>query len=227
VGCILIDIQDFTTFTEVDASGVLSQTSSKATFTNMLTRRPPSVYIYKDYGEGYFGLNFIHDFTIYISDMNSYGLIGVYGLLNIVGSVYSSSDIMIDIYAPYGANPIIRFTLDPTKNCTFSVLQLRYIRIIRDAATLTMEIYSDAERTALISTLSTTISATNTYRYLSTSSNAIDNSYYAPASGYIESLGFYEEVPSIIYSNYTSRDRFFNTAGSKTTRRIIKYIFTF
>jgi hypothetical protein len=203
-------LTDFTTFTEVDPQEVLSQTTNRATHTHMLTRfdteRYPNhiTYLYKDFGVGYFGLNFIHEFAMIYPSNPPYATIDAYTLFipySIGNSFYFAVEpedytggmgVMVDFYKPYNEAGLLRINF-ASNQVPMVAGDITYIRITRNLGEAVIETYSDADMTLLLGSATATIPADEVYRYMYATATTHDGwgGYRSYVTGYIENIKLY------------------------------------
>jgi len=206
-------LTDFTTFTEVDPQEVLSQTATRATYTHMLTRfdtaRFPNhiTYLHKDFGVGYFGLNFIHEFAMVFPSNPPYAAIDDYTLFipySVGNSFYFAGEkedytggmgIMVDFYQPYYTTGLLRINFT-SGQVPIMVIGITYVRITRNLGEAKIETYSDSDMTLLLGSATTVIPADETYRYMYATATTHDGwgGYRSYVTGYIEHVKFYSYV---------------------------------
>jgi hypothetical protein len=212
--------EDFTTYTEVDTQGFLSQTASKATFT-ALGRRVAVAYLYSDKGAAHFAGDFEHLLTVYISaaDSNSacifnalstgigdwgqlyssaYKTVGFRWFENSGSKAYrlsemcGSSTIYTDEYAHADNVGNVRY------------IKFKRVESVGTYGTLYAYIYSDAEMTSLLDTLSLALHSKEDYRYCYvTSGHYTDGSPDYFCTGYVENLDL-QEAAAPTQKVYTS-----------------------
>jgi len=167
---------DFTTFTEVDPSSDLTVTSDTIEIDSMT--RGVAAGIYKDFGAGYFTgdftFNWRFDFTLGVgrySATSIFALTPVYSLTRdnrdnastgfdiYIGTSHENTEI-ITILADWVTNSADQTNTgyDPPKSFWYT--------LTRSGTTITLQIYTDASRTALYDTLSINNGAAPAYRYL-------------------------------------------------------------
>lgn len=87
-------ISDFTTYTEIDPTNVLTVTPSRVTASNM--RRDADVYVYLDMGINGISGDFAYTFDFEAITIHSYGFAGLLSLSNDLGDL-SSQDYRINV----------------------------------------------------------------------------------------------------------------------------------
>jgi len=207
-------LTDFTTFTEVDPQEVLSQTATRATYTHMLTRfdtaRFPNhiTYLYKDFGVGYFGLNFTHEFAMVHPLNPPYASIDAYTLFipySVGNSFYFAGEVedytggmgvMVDFYRPYYSAGLLRINMASSQVPMVAgpaLGHITYVRITRNLGEAKIETYSDSDMTLLLGSATTVIPADETYRYVYATATTHDGwgGYRSYITGYIEHVKFY------------------------------------
>lgn len=198
--------QDFTTFTETDAGGKLTVTSTKIDIANLLDSDVGKVY--KDMGANHFDGNFEHLVEMYMNSATTTGYrFWAWGLANITtlqesspGTQYLSSPLYRE-----GATDVRVLIRDVgSQQGVFSLSQntLYYVKIKRDEAvgtygTAYVYVYSDSARTSLIGSNSILIAnAKYDFRYLygMTGFNAEAGTF--TTSGYVQNLDIQEAAPA-------------------------------
>jgi len=168
-------LEDFTTYTEVDPNSDITIIANEIDVDTM--RRDVEAGVYKDDGISYFG-DLTHLFDSSWDAADNQGLVGVWGLSNgpyrtiqemgdadegLVVSYYNNSGNFQVYLIDYGVWP------DPAgvdyHDFGGAPPGLYYYEISRSGTAATLNIYSDAERTVLVDTLSI-ICALTVYRYL-------------------------------------------------------------
>lgn len=205
--------EDFTTYTESDADGVLSQTTTKATFTN--ADYHADTYLYKDYGVAHFNASFRFnlDFraTAIASSLSTYNLFGLSNYLGTQNALDNANRPFLGVGIQDWNNgtqkyPFLLFEQKPGGSgfyydySTFSFdlnttyyLQIFYDSTVGTYGTIYCYVYSsDADRTAgtnVIDTMTVTLHEAPSFRYLYafqiyTNNGATTND----VSGYVENL---------------------------------------
>lgn len=184
---------DFTTFTEVDPDNRWTNTSTRCTVTT--ADRDETDYDYYDYGGGYFGSTWEHNFTIRITSTDDGGLVYLYaqsneldewgGLTNGIGVYFAieggGSQLAISLRDRTGAS-------DTYYNTGHDGTKIYYMNLNRTDTTLILQIYNDSARTDLDDTLTITmVDLSYRYLYAGTTVDTGDSGY--SISGYIEYLG--------------------------------------
>jgi len=166
-----VALEDLTTYTEVDQNGDITMTSSKADYVSL--DRNAISYVYKDFGVGNFS-NFDIDFEFYIDQGAPQGVAVLCALSNTIGTLQDM------ITANDGLQV---FAYNNTNNLAISIRDwsgagaddyivgggttggVYYSTFSRSGTTLTLTMYSDANRTAVIGTMPITCETT-AKRYL-------------------------------------------------------------
>ena len=187
-------IEDFTTYTEVDASARLTVTASKATAAN--ADRDIDVYLYDDKGvNNYNAINI--NFEIRQETASLLFAFGGMGLT--VSTVDSNSGWgTADIYVHMieGASDAATVRLWRGNNVasdqfTAVTATVYYCTLLRTSGsdTVTLEIYSDSGRTTLLDTLSVAGFGTGTkYRYLYGFANNNDGTAVRDWDGFVQNM---------------------------------------
>lgn len=196
-------LADFTTFTETGYWPfiVTTKTATKASFKDMMTRfnvnsNPSWIgYLYKDFGEGFFGLNFIHEFSLpWLS--NLYAFYIPYSICNTfywAGGGQPLNGINIDCYKGSGVAARLRINF-ASSQVDMNALDGTYVRITRNSGLVTMELFSDAGMTTSIGSTTYSISDSETYRYMYVNATGWDDwgGYQSQITGYIENSYLYD-----------------------------------
>lgn len=165
--------EDFTTFTEVDGSGVLTVTPSKITGVNV--DRDLDAYVSKDKGvDNYNKIDINFELFMDSASVDNTETNGAIALtVSAVGDItnFGTSDIVVISREFSGPNTIRLWRGNKVAEDTFtmSLDTIYYCTLLRTANsdTVTVEIYSDSDRTTLLDTLSLSGFGTGTkYRYL-------------------------------------------------------------
>ena len=189
--------EDFTTYTKVEPDSIFTITASRVTCVDL--DRDIDAYVYDDKEAGHFG-DFEHKFTTFgdESECAQGSVMMAWILANAVGTGKN-----LDPQISFWLNKLetgFRYTLRQNdggwtyQNWDDTTVgdQTRYITIKRDGTTLTAKIYSDAERTDLLHTLTLTV-VTTTFRYIYVPSSYNANNPNMDFDGYIENLDLQEE----------------------------------
>ena len=162
--------ENFSTYTEVDEGDDITVTSSKVQWVNM--NRNVTSYVYKDFGAGHFG-DLTHDITVQFNSSNNIAHFLWWGLGNKIDDLsgfWSTGGVESLMCSGYQNSGTYVFYARSgsgfgTDNCNISANTPYYCTVTRAGTTMTVEIYTDAEKTSLFDTLSITCTAT-TLRYL-------------------------------------------------------------
>lgn len=182
------DYEDFTTFTEVDIGADRIQKTAR--HVDHLAYRNETTYLYKDYGAAYFG-NFTHKIKVKAVNSSSNALSIPWVLANDLGDVkaladasktylgfylYHDGDLAIVLEEGYNGEAYYDVNAGG-----FDYDEWAYIKIVKNGASIDAYLYSDAEYTTLVDTLSLTLQANHTFRYLYAGNtyNSGDNLYLA------------------------------------------------
>jgi len=162
-------LENFTTYTEVDEDSDITITANKIAVDTI--RRDAISYVRKDRGVGHFG-DFEHLIKGTCISANEYHNTGFWALTNgyttIKQMTTNSSGISLSFRTgDEETNQIYLsdYTVEGTDIFIFEFDTLYYCTIQRSGTSLTCKIYSDANRTILLDTLSLVCSIT-TYRYI-------------------------------------------------------------
>lgn len=203
-------LEDFTTYTKVDPNSKFSVSANSITYTGLLNSE--SAYIYKDAGINHFAADFTHLVdAIYTSAAGASTLVGNWAITNDIGTLdviegAGKSALYAFLYTVVGVsrNIYIKENDNGTKYSTSypdsAPPQNRYFKIIRNESvgtygTIYLYIYSDADRTNLLSTLSIALhTSKKDYRYV----YAVQSDYYPSftgnTTGYMNNLDLGEAV---------------------------------
>lgn len=175
-------VEDFTTYTEVDPNSKVAPLSTEIQVRAL--QKNQIAYVYDDKGVDHFDGDFEHLITIVpISGDTGNALSLTWVLSNYVGTQQDHADTSQSyLYVQHNNNHstnerrIVLGEVDSgsatAESYVFVPLDTKYLKIVRDEAvgtygTLYCYIYSDAERTTLITTLSVTLnSSKKDFRYL-------------------------------------------------------------
>ena len=188
-------IEDFTTYTEVDANNKLTVISNRATGADV--DRDEDVYLYKDFGAAFFD-NLDVNFELYIAAGSTGSGLGGIAISNTVGSMqgFASTDMSAVITETGGgAHQIFlyRGNAVANDNYTGSANTLYYCTLERSsgADTVYLKIYSDLARATLLDTLSVSGFSTTTYRYAYGFVNKNSTGSGQNFDGYTQNLSFF------------------------------------
>ena len=177
--------EDFTTYTEVDPNNHISVEAKKITHQAF---RNESAYVYKDFGENYFG-DFTHKLEVQSDYYQAYGSGVAWMLANDIGDALTLKNnnktaVNITLYRDGSGNRYImlREIYQGEYNQAYwtgaEANTKYYLTVKKQGTSLTLEIYSDAERTNLLKTLSVTLHGDWKFRYLYGCSTLNDGSSY-------------------------------------------------
>ncbi|KKL04821.1 hypothetical protein LCGC14_2612220, partial [marine sediment metagenome] len=195
--------EDFTTYTESDVLGRLSQTSTRSTITAM---QPDDnqTWLQNDKGAGFFSGNFSHKFTLRIDSFSAFIWQAVWGITNnlddIQGIIDNSQDgLFIELLGQ--TNRIIEATEvnagsrsgtasgSPLSSSTTYYLTVERDESVGSFGTLSVRVYSNAARTSLVSSSTLTLNVANDFRYIfAPLSYDRTGGEVGPFSGYVEDL---------------------------------------
>ncbi len=208
--------EDFTTYTEVDEDGdVVVDSAVKVTWTTM--RRDAETYLDKDYGAAHFG-DFVATFAITVTDVEagdatSASILGLCALSNAIGVMDDLNDVDLlavnmqqnqatdDQYGFYIRQydgGVSQFIEGSTLNFHTTAEGTIYLTFSRSGATVSLSVYSDADRTNLLYLYTTAVASLDTYRYIHAFSNwgrDVDPANHQ--SGYLENLDIGEPGPVV------------------------------
>jgi len=185
-------MEDFTTYTEVDANSKLTVIATKATGFN--ADSDEDIYLYKDKGADHFDALDI-DFALFIeadSGVNAY--CGV-AITNTIGTIQGFASTDLAVVAQEAAGPawsirLVRGAVVAEDFYTCSSNTLYYCTLSRTAGsdTATVKIYSDAARTSLVDTLSLSGFSTTKYQYIYGFVNRNNSGTGTDFRGYVQYL---------------------------------------
>jgi hypothetical protein len=170
--------QDFTGYTEVDPASRLTVTLDTVTFAD-LHRTDGVTYISKDFGAGFFSGNFKHRFRFKVTSFEQYG--GGW-LWRLCADPASQTNGDLEISTGYPSSGNYRMQLaedghdgdnwDTADTPSYAVNTDYYVEVERSGSTLTAKYYSDAYST-LVETLTVTLNAVTSLRYLALATNIV------------------------------------------------------
>lgn len=191
-------VQDYTTYTEVDPSSDFTVTTDRIDVDSCLSRSTLQAYIYKDFGEAYFKGD--EDFKCNLTITNAHGgttaqqysLMYIAGFTNNVDTIYderSNNKLAVNAYQnEVGSwsilareyNSGVQGGNDQATGLTNGATY--YLTVFKDAdvgsyGTVYVYIYSDANRTTLVDTLTATLSERHDFRYFYVASTFNDNGW--------------------------------------------------
>lgn len=197
-------IENFTTYTEEDTNNKLTVAAAKAEGADV--DRDEDVYLYKDRGADHFDALDI-DFELYVASTSVYGGFAGIAIANTVGSIndFAATDIACVIYESedppnlYCQVYLVRGNFVDTDQVPVSTINhntIYYCTMSRDAGndTVTLKIYSDAERTVEVDTLTVSGFGVTKYQYVYGFINRNDGNSNYDFDGYVENLDLKEVV---------------------------------
>jgi len=188
--------EDFTTYTEDDTPGVLTVTTNKVGAA--AAQKTYSTYrVYKDYGTDHFGATLQHDYKwTGTAESGTTPILLQWAVSNVIeGGDYWNSH---DSQAVSGArtdNLFVLFGYETndvdTFSCTFAATY--YLTAERTGeTTMQLRVYSDADRTSLLNTMSVPLVSGRCFRYVF-GTNCFDGAgTYAAITGDMENLDLNE-----------------------------------
>ena len=196
-------LTDFTTFTKVGywPHAVTSVTSDRLDFSSVLTRfngytHPDWIgYFYKDFGEGFFGLNFIHEFSMPWL-FETYAFYFPYSICNRFRwaghPILPPNGIEIDCYKGFSVAARLRINF-ASPQVDLNMWGETYVRVTRNLDLVTVETFREAAKINLIGTTSYTIPANETYRYMYIAATGWDDYgiYQEQIKGHIQNVYLY------------------------------------
>lgn len=164
--------EDLTTYTEVDPNSRLSLSASEldVNFTK-LNRNDPATYLYKDFGENYFHLDDLKiNFVTSVTDYTNYGAESQ-GVANDIGATADwINPYLIVRWYKSDSGVLYLKLIGCGINTGYSALPdtTYYLTLQEKDGTVYLYIYSNSNRTNLITTLSGTpnVPVTQSFRYL-------------------------------------------------------------
>jgi len=184
--------EDFTTWTEVDPGGHLSQTATRATYTDLPDNA--EAYLYKDYGANYFSGDFAHAFDLRVSASSSPSDYFIY-MLSLQGNGLSTgNDADINLFVEkvdattyfIGLGDYAGSTGNQTGNLDMGTTY--YLVLKRESTTYTLEVYQDSNRQSLLESISIDPGVATAFQYLYTTGTFDMGGAGDTQSGYIENL---------------------------------------
>lgn len=204
--------EDFTTYTEVDEGNDITVIASRVSFDTMACKDVDS-YVYKDKDPGHFDGDFEHLTTLYVDQGSAWGIFVLWGLANLVGEFKGIDDGGGDFlglqWQGNGSNDRLRLlecvagTLynDPysTSEDTAYYTKIKRVEAEGVHGTFYCYVYSDANRTNLLDTLSLTLHEKEDFRYIYALSSWIGVGS-EPVTGYVENFDL-QEIISLVLSD--------------------------
>lgn len=197
-------IEDFTTWTEIDSNSHLSQTSSRASFTGLAYNE--DAYLYKSYGAGFFNGDFIHHLTIEVTSVtstNTYLLL--YALSNSPADrshiILETDMIIVSFRRKAGSKNEFRlrgcYDGESIVSDTYegALATPYYCTLSRIDSDVTFKMYSDSERTVLVTTMAIALAGVSSFQYITTTGSNSGSVYTYAGTGYVENLDL-----GIVYS---------------------------
>jgi hypothetical protein len=199
--------EDLTTYTEVDPATYISKTTTRVDWTNL--PRNVDAYLYKDKGDAHFSGDFEHLLTTLYDAGQQYSAVGCWCLANILDdacAVAAADGLFLQLS---GRSTYFQLELyeyldgvaysDISSQLAFDTPY--YVKIKRDEnvgdhGTLYAYIYSDAERTELVDTLTLTLHEKQDFRYIYAATSYNSNNPGYIQTGYCENLDLQEAPPT-------------------------------
>jgi len=193
--------EDFTTYVEFEeATNWFSVAANKIDGTAVDIDEHS--YIYKDFGVNHFGDFTKHDMKVQFTSnpAGSLGRLVMLGQSNVVDNMSHDTDDCFYVHMDW------RDSVSKTRFALFaaiagvrtndswdgaSLATPYYIRMSRSGTTVTLKIYTDSARTALVATLTITCKNEN-YRYIYAISSTDSSETPYTATGFVENLDLYE-----------------------------------
>jgi len=163
--------QDLTAYTEVDTSSRLTVTSSTVTVSSLV--RQETAYVYKDFGEDYFAVDFSFRFQINVSAIDDGFYFSPFCLADVLETINTMSGDTYVYVALYrsGANFYCVLTkrsggFYPISDSTLlSTSTDYYFEIARVGTSCSCDIYSDSGYSSLVDSLAVTLESGDAYQY--------------------------------------------------------------
>jgi len=205
--------EDFTTFTEVDVD--FDRIQKTANHIDHSAKSDETTYLYKDYGIGHFG-DFTHKIrTKLVSGHNDDATCGyVWVLANDIAGCYwlrYNNKTFIGLYICYTAGTQLQFVLNETHGDNgywdwntggFDLGDWIYVKIVKTGTSLNAYLYSDSSYSILVDTLTLTLHADHTFRYLEGCNTWNSGSGFGIITA-IENFNIAEYIP---YPHQSGRD---------------------
>lgn len=167
--------EDFTTFTEVDIAA--DRIQKTANHVDHYSKRNETTYLYKDYGAAHFG-NFTHKIKVKQINNEAYNINVCWGLANALNHAHAletGGNTQIIIYLSEGSGSVLKVYLRESWSSSayydlntggFALGAWIYIKIVKSGTSINAYLYSDSSYSALVDTLTLTLHANHTLRYL-------------------------------------------------------------
>jgi hypothetical protein len=195
--------EDLTTYTEVDPNSRITRTATRSTYAAL--QRDEDAYVYKDKGAAHFSGDFEHLIAVYLDETTQGGLVGIWGLANLVddtGGIRTASgdELIAFLFDSGGVRYIfLQEVLAGTAYTDLHTISLDtsyYLKIKRDESVgtygrLYCYVYSDAARTNLLFTLQLDLHEKEDFRYIYVTQSWNEGTT-KPQSGYSENLDLQE-----------------------------------
>lgn len=211
---IVLAIEDYTSWQEVDPNGRLTRNTANVTWAGLT--EDEDAYVYKNFGDNFFSGDFVHYLTLEVTDYTNGHNLGVWALTNILNDLYDIQNVSGDalVVNLAGATPKLTCfqvagggglqgnSIDIVEDTPY------YLKIVRDEAvgddgTLYCYIYDDEERTSLVGTSSVALDSKVDFKYVHTPITWDFNQAAQPSSGWVSDLSMGAEdnplyVPTVI-----------------------------
>jgi len=166
------DLEDFTAYTEVDPNDHINVVNSTHIQVTDIAE-DEDAYLYRDYGAGFFA-NFTHYLEVRLDDhISATARANCWAVANEIDDWTGVSDGFSVQVAWANAAGTWRLKLakmeagtETSASADVSGGTWYYLTITRNGDTLTLDIYSDANRSTLVDSLSLTVDASISFRYL-------------------------------------------------------------
>lgn len=203
--------EDFTTYTEVDPTGHTTVAADKVTvaaFTN-----GEISYTYKDYNSGLFPGDFSIQFQYYQSTAGNVGSQVFQALSNVVGTLNSqpwttNNSLWVQLWKKSGVWNISGNECSDgsyrgsTTGYDLSTATDYWITVARVGSLWTIKVYSNSGRTTLLATLSRTLYAIKSFRYVYPICGIGDGASTLQQSSYIKDLNLNLPAGGFLTRNY-------------------------
>ena len=229
-------VEDFTTYTEVDPNSRVTVTATRITWAAI--ERDEITYVYKDKGVAFFGGDFTHYLTINTTAIGNGMVATHWAIANAIDTfegIKGDGGSQLTLRVSGGASTI-GVTIGEVDSGTgygddyilYTAGTVLYLKIVRDESvgtygTIYCYIYSDADRTTLVDTLSVTLhTSKKDYRYIYAFQGAESTPGAPTASGYTENLELVYNAtsttaPSVTTQAATSVDKTTATGNGNVT----------
>ncbi|MDY6888281.1 MAG: hypothetical protein SVV88_11680 [Pseudomonadota bacterium] len=188
--------ENFTTYTEVDPNSHLTVAANHLDF---VSYENEDCYLYKDFGAGHF-TDFEHLVDVRMGSGDNAVAAFLYNLQNNiddVAAIYANNYTSLGVYVYYTAHNLSFAEIYNgsvyEQYTTLSADTWYYLTISKTGTSVSCKVYSDSARTSLLTTLSFTLQADHSFRYMFPANtwNSGDNIY---ADNDIDNLDLQEAI---------------------------------